>query len=74
MVHTDLVSDMLARIGCPYLSDLPYRKRAVWFEMKRVSLTDYPHEQLEDFARYVFGVPYAVIAEILQRKDVKAIE
>ena len=57
-------------IGCPYLSDLPYYKRAVWFEMKRLCLSDYPKKQLEDFSRYVFGVPYAVIQEALQRKDV----
>ena len=44
---------MQARIGCPYLSDLPYYKRAVWFEMKRLCLSDYPKKQLEDFSRYV---------------------
>ena len=31
----DIFTDMQAKIGCPYLSDLPYYKRAVWFEMKR---------------------------------------
>ncbi len=29
---------MQAKIGCPYLSDLPYYKRAVWFEMKCLCL------------------------------------
>jgi len=38
--------------------------------MKRLCLSDYPKKQLEDFSRYVFGVPYAVIQEALQRKDV----
>ena len=57
----DIFTDMQAKIGCPYLSDLPYYKRAVWFEMKRLCLSDYPKKQLEDFSRYVFGVPYAVI-------------
>ena len=47
-----------------------YYKRTVWFEMKRLCLSDYPKKQLEDFSRYVFGVPYAVIQEALQRKDV----
>lgn len=70
----DIFTDLQAKTGCRYISDLPYRKRTVWFEMKRLSLADYPHEQLEDFARYVFGVPYAVIAQVLQRKDVKTIE
>ena len=36
---------MQAKIGCPYLSDLPYYKRAVWFEMKRLCLSDYPKKQ-----------------------------
>lgn len=48
----DLFMDMQAKIGCPYLSDLPYYKRAVWFEMKRLCLSDYPKKQLEDFSRY----------------------
>ena len=61
---------MQAKIGCPYLSDLPYYKRTVWFEMKRLCLSDYPKKQLEDFSRYVFGVPYAVIQEALTREDV----
>ena len=52
------------------LSDLPYYKRAVWFEMKRLCLSDYPKKQLEDFSRYVFGVPYAVIQKALTREDV----
>ncbi|WP_242974742.1 hypothetical protein [Blautia sp. An81] len=38
--------------------------------MKRLCLSDYPKKQLEDFARYVFGVPYAVIQEALTREDV----
>ena len=52
------------------ISDLPYYKRTVWFEMKRLCLSDYPKKQLEDFSRYVFGVPYAVIQEALTREDV----
>ena len=64
----DIFTDMQAKIGCPYLSDLPYYKRAVWFEMKRLCLSDYPKKQLEDFSRYVFGVPYAVIQEALTRE------
>ena len=74
MMHKDIFSDMLAKTGCRYISDLPYCKRAVWFEVKLLSLADYPRQQLEDFSRYVFGVPYTVIAQVLQRKDVKTIE
>ena len=66
----DIFTDMQAKIGCPYLSDLPYYKRAVWFEMKRLCLSDYPKKTLEDFTCYVFGVPYAVIQEALTREDV----
>lgn len=66
----DIFTDMQVKIGCMYLSDLPCHKRAVWFEMKHLCLSDYPKKQLEDFSRYVFGVPYAVIREALQRKDV----
>ena len=66
----DIFMDMQAKIGCPYLSDLPYYKRAVWFEMIRLCLSDYPKKQLEDFSRYVFGVPYAVIQKALTREDV----
>ena len=66
----DIFTDMQAKVGCSYLSDLPYRKRAVWYEIKRLCLSDYPENQLEDFSRYVFGVPYATIQEALQRKDV----
>lgn len=39
----------------------------VWQEMKRLHLADYPLKQLEDFAGYVFGVPYPIIAEALQK-------
>ena len=43
----DIFTDMQAKIGCPYLSDLPYYKRTVWFEMKRLCLSDYPKKQLD---------------------------
>ena len=45
MVQKDIFTDMQAKIGCPYLSDLPYYKRTVWFEMKRLCLSDYPKKQ-----------------------------
>ena len=49
-------------------SDLPYRKRAVWEEIKRQSPLTYPKEQLEKFSHYVFGVDYAVVMGILEMK------
>lgn len=70
----DIFTDIQAKIGCAYISDLPYHKRVVWHEMKRLNLADYTTRQLEDFSRYVFGVPYAVIAEALKRKDVMMYE
>lgn len=73
-MQKDIFSEIQAKIGCTYISDLPYHKRTVWHELKRLNLTDYDTNQLEDFSRYVFGVPYAVIAEALQRKDVMMYE
>lgn len=69
-MQKDIFSEIQAKIGCMYISDLPYHKRTVWHEMKRLNLADYDTKQLEDFSRYVFGVPYAVIAEVRKRKDV----
>lgn len=63
----DIFSDMQARIGCTYISDLPHHKRMVWQEMKQLNLADYPQKQLEDFTRYIFGVPYTSIAKALQK-------
>ena len=54
----NIFTDMQSKIGCPYFFDLLYYKRAVWFEMKRLCLSDYPKKTLEDFTCYVFGVPY----------------
>ena len=69
----DIFTDIQARIGCSYISDLPYYKRAVWFavwfEMKRLPLADYPKQQLEDFSRYVFGVKYAILTEVMARLE-----
>ena len=61
----DIFEDMKEHVGCDNISDLPYRKRAVWEEIKRLSPTAYPKEQLEKFSHYVFGVDYAVIMGIL---------
>lgn len=71
---SDIFTDIQVKIGCMYISDFPYHKRVVWHEMKRLNLADYDTKQLEDFSRYVFGVPYAVIAEALKRKDVMMYE
>lgn len=57
-MNHDLFEDMKNRIGCVYISDLPYYKQAVWTELKRLPLSDYPEEQKQDFFRYVFNVDY----------------
>ena len=66
---SDLFKEMQAKIGCPYLSDLPYYKRAVWYELRRMPLGEYGQEQLENFARYVFGVRYSVLKEVMDRLE-----
>ena len=62
---SDIFRDMQAKIGCQYISNLPDHKRAVWFELRRMPLSDYEEKQLEDFARYVFGVRYSVLKEVM---------
>ena len=66
---SDLFKEMQAKIGCQYLSDLPYYKRAVWYELRRMPLGEYGQEQLENFARYVFGVRYSVLKEVIDRLE-----
>ncbi|ANU49487.1 hypothetical protein ADH76_24820 [Enterocloster clostridioformis] len=61
----DIFEDMQAKIGCSFISDLPGYKRAVWFEMRRMTLEDYPQEQLEDFSRYVFGMKFSVLKDVM---------
>ena len=63
----NIFSDMQASLGCTYISDLPHHKHMVWQKMKQLNLDDYPLKQLEDFAGYVFGVPYTIIAEALKK-------
>lgn len=62
----DIFSDMQAKIGCGYISDLPGYKKAVWFELCRMPLDVYDLEQLEDFSRYVFSMSYAVLREAMR--------
>ena len=66
---SDLFKEMQAKIGCQYLSDLPYYKRAIWYELCRMPLGEYGQEQLENFARYVFGVRYSVLKEVMDRLE-----
>ena len=34
----DIFKEMQAKIGCRNISDLPYYKRAVWYELRRMPL------------------------------------
>ena len=45
-MKTDIFEDMKDYIGCNDVSDLPYRKREVWEEIKRQLPLKYPKEQL----------------------------
>ena len=64
----DIFKDMQAKVGCEYISDLPSYKRKVWHEMKRLNPADYEERQLEDFSKYVFGMPYQTIKDVICRQ------
>lgn len=64
----DIFTDLQAKIGCAYISDLPYHKRVVWHEMKRLNLADYTTRQLEDFSRYVFGTSYQTLQAVMEQQ------
>ena len=64
----DIFTDMQAKIGCLYISDLPYHKRVVWHEMKRLPLADYDTKQLEDFSRYVFGMSWQTLQAVMEQQ------
>ena len=68
----DIFKDMQAKVGCEYISDLPSYKRKVWQEMKRLNPADYEEGQLEDFSKYVFGMSYQSLKDVMkQQKDVR---
>lgn len=58
---------MQAKVGCMYISDLPYHKRWVWHELKRIPIADYDRKQLEDFSRYVFGVSWRILQMVMEQ-------
>ena len=62
----DIFKDMQAKVGCEYISDLPSYKRKVWHEMKRLNPADYEERQLEDFSKYVFGMSYQTIKDVMK--------
>ena len=64
----DIFKDMQAKIGCEYLSDLPSYKRKVWHEMKLLNPADYEERQLEDFSKYVFGMSYQTLKDVMKQQ------
>ena len=64
----DIFKNMQAKVGCEYISDLPSYKRKVWQEMKRLNPADYEERQLEDFSKYVFGMPYQTLKDVMKQQ------
>ena len=65
---SDIFKDMQAKVGCEYISDLPSYKRKVWHEMKRLNFADYEERQLEDISKYVFGMSYQTIKDVMKQQ------
>lgn len=64
----DIFKDMQIKVGCAYISDLPYYKREVWQEIKRLNPADYEEKQLEDFSVYVFGMSYQILQAVMNQQ------
>ena len=64
----DIFKDMQANVGCEYISDLSSYKRKVWHEMKRLNPADYEERQLEDFSKYVFGMSYQTLQDVMKQQ------
>ena len=65
---SDIFKDMQTKVGCDYISDLPSYKRKVWQEMKRLNPADYEERQLEDFSKYVFGMSYQTLKDVMKQQ------
>ena len=65
---SDIFKDMQSKVGCEYISDLPSYKRKVWQEMKRLNPADYEAIQLEDFSKYVFGMSYQTLQDVMKQQ------
>jgi len=64
----DIFKDMQAKAGCAYISDLPFYKRKIWHEMKRLNPADYEEIQLEEFSCYMFGVSYQTLKDVMKQQ------
>ena len=63
-----IFKDMQAKIGCECISALPTCRYKVWHEMKRLNPADYEEKQLEDFSKYVFGMPYQTLKDVMKQQ------
>ena len=64
-MKTDIFEDTAYWIDCDN-SNLSYRKRKAWKEIKRWSLLVYPVEQLQKFSHYLFDADDIIIKSILE--------
>lgn len=64
-MNKDIFKDMISCVGCANISELPYHKREIWQEIKKLPLAAYPLNQLEEFSHFAFDVDYAVLVGIL---------
>lgn len=53
-----IFEDVCEKIGCTYISDLHFCQDKVKKTLKKMDLSSYSGEQMNDFFKYVFGVPY----------------
>ena len=64
----DIFKYMQLKVGCLYISDLPYHKRVVWHELKRLNLADYEEKQLEDFSKYASGMSHQTLKDVMKQQ------
>ena len=64
----DIFKDMQEKVSCENISDLPFYKRKVWHEMKQLNIADYEEKQLEDFSKYVFGISYQTLKDVMKQQ------
>lgn len=62
----DIFDDMHIIIRCEYISDLRQHQLMVLYELGRMNLSSYSQENLEDFSRYVFGVGYGTLKQMMK--------
>lgn len=54
----DIFEFMHEKVGCQYISDLPYFKEKILNEMKKTDVSGFSKKMMEDFSCYVFQTSY----------------